>query len=88
VYYYEIDYHNHSYDSRNYCYDYIRSLDYKYGMGIAWDENKSPMFLIEKVELECISEGYFDSYSGYVDPPHYEPVGVETIIVRPKLRRF
>jgi hypothetical protein len=79
--YSDIDYDNHS--GTKWSYNYV-GYTTDYGIGIAWDMNKSPIFIIERVESVCVDSGC--SNPDYFEPPHYEPEGVETIIVRPKLK--
>jgi hypothetical protein len=82
MYYHEVDYYSYKY--RKFFYGYISSLNHEYGIGVCWDKDKSPMYIIEKVELVCVDTGCYNPDFAY--PPHYEPEGVETIIIRPKLK--
>lgn len=78
MFYYEIEFYR-DFGNMKFSYDY-RGVEMEYGIGLAWDKDKSPIFLIEKVDLVCVDQG------SYWEPPHYEPEGIESIIVRPRLK--
>jgi hypothetical protein len=82
VFYSDMDYRNYNKEKRKCLYKYISGTNDFYGVGIAWNKHKEPIFIIERVEDALVEEG--DSYN----PPIYEPEGIETIIVKPQLRRL